>query len=353
MTNKKRILFITDNLDLGGAQSFVMYVFNNIDKSKCDIDFVVSSPDRGFYEDEIEKQGSNVFHLCSPKRIIKYKKLFKKILKEKQYDVVHCHINFLSYTPLSCCNKNMIRVCHSHASYPSSGLASKIFRYFFKKWISKHCDYLLGCSEVACKWLYGNNKYEIIENEIDNKRFSFNLQKREEVRKCLNISDNSFVFVNVGNLEPVKRQIELIESFQLAKEQIDNIVLLIIGGGSQKETLELEISRLKLNNCVYLLGRKVDVENYLSASDCFVLSSLFEGSPISLIEAHANGIPCLASNTLKLSNSLRNYVVSIDVEDKNIFASELVSATKLKRQTNNYDLQQKSIKRLEEIFLIK
>lgn len=351
MTKKKRILFVVDNLDLGGAQSFVMNVYNSIDKNRFSVDFAVNSLNHGFYENEIEQNGSRIFHLCSPKKIRKYKQLFKGVLNVGQYDVVHCHLNFLSYIPLSCCNKKITKICHAHASYPPSGIFSKIYRYHFKKWIGKHCDYLLGCSDAACKWLYGDNKYEIIENEIDANRFYFNEQKRNITRQSLGINNESFVFINVGNLEPIKRQIHLIKSFYLAKQHIDDMILLILGDGSQKENLKLEISKLHLEKSVFLLGRKNDVQNFLSASDCFVLSSIFEGSPVSLLEAVSNGLPCLVSKTLNISKHLCDYITPIDVENSFSFANNLISATHFKRQRNTPHISKnESIKRLEHIY---
>ena len=88
----------------------------------------------------------------------------------------------------------------------------------------------------------------------------------------------------------------MIKSLKILKEKNVNFRCCIIGRGSSKNNLKIEIAKLNLNKNVKLVGFKNKAEEYLSDSDIFVLSSKFEGLPNVLIESQKYGVPIISSN---------------------------------------------------------
>jgi glycosyltransferase involved in cell wall biosynthesis len=116
------------------------------------------------------------------------------------------------------------------------------------------------------------------------------------VRQKLGISENAPWIVNVGNLYPVKGQVHLLRAFALVSKAFPEAVLSIIGRGNMKVELRNEIKRFGLEKKAFLYGFREDISDLLGACDIFVMSSLSEGLPLSLLEAIASGIPVVASD---------------------------------------------------------
>lgn len=329
---KIKVLYILNNLNIGGVQSFCINIFNNIDKNLFQVDFMVEGNKKGDNEDYLSKRGSNIFHnVCLTKKPITYIKNYKKILHMNKYDVVHVHMNYLSIFPLLFTPKKSIRICHAHASYEPSNLKSKIFRTIFRLLIKNCTDFLLGCSDASCKWLYHHNKYLVIPNGIDTLKFKFNNKKRIEIRNKYSINKNALVFINVASLSSIKRQFFLINSFKIVNNNHNNSFLFIVGDGPELVNLKKLAFKLEIEKKVIFVGQQTNVQDYLSASDLFVFASLFEGFPISVLEACSNGLKCLVSKTLFLDQSILKNIVFLDCENNENYAKEMLAIRKHSR----------------------
>ncbi len=115
-----------------------------------------------------------------------------------------------------------------------------------------------------------------------------------------------FTFVNVGNIEQQKNQIQLLDAAKSLKLTRQDFQILFIGEGSLKNSLQYQIEKQNLSGHVKLLGARDDVPEILSRSHCFVLSSLWEGMPISVLEAAAVGLPVISTAVGKLQELLAN-----------------------------------------------
>lgn len=105
-----------------------------------------------------------------------------------------------------------------------------------------------------------------------------------------------FTFVHVARLNPVKDQTTLLEAFCGALKTTPELRLIIIGDGPLREQLEQLTAKLNITKHVLFAGEREHVGNWLAVSDCFVLSSFTEGTPISLLEALAAGLPCIVTD---------------------------------------------------------
>jgi glycosyltransferase involved in cell wall biosynthesis len=140
------------------------------------------------------------------------------------------------------------------------------------------------------------SKIVYIPNGIDTSRFQPNPTVRKVVRESLGYSEEIFVWLTVGRLEPVKNHRELIQAFCEVVSEYPHARLLIAGQGSLHPVLEQQIAASGLGTHVRLLGIRRDIPELLNAADAFVLPSLWEGMSNALLEAAAAALPMVATN---------------------------------------------------------
>ena len=140
--------------------------------------------------------------------------------------------------------------------------------------------------------------YQILNNAIDTSQYAYDPDRRQKVRKELNIPSESFVVGHIGRFNAVKNHTFLLDVFSKLKEQQQNALLLLVGDGDLREEMEKKASDLGLTDCVIFTGIRSDVPDLLQVMDRFVFPSLYEGLPVTLIEAQAAGLPCIVSDSV-------------------------------------------------------
>lgn len=296
-----RVLHVIDNLGQGGVQRYLLSYLEHIDRSKVIFDFVVQTEKEGCLEKIVRSLGSRVYHLPSAiSDRIGFRKRFNRVLRDGNYTIVEAHQNHRSLFPLLIAkHANVpIRIAHSHNSYPASSFLKSLYRAYFKKRISGIATDLWGCGKDANRWLYGNRLLSstvVIPNAIDTNRFVFNDKNREIVRSELKIDGLCLGHVGAGG--SAKNYPFIFDLFAEVMKKDHSAKLLLVGcsAESQDGLIGEEILRRDIADGVVLTGPVGDPEKYLSAMDVFVLPSLFEGFPIALVEAQANGLSPIAA----------------------------------------------------------
>jgi glycosyltransferase involved in cell wall biosynthesis len=128
-----------------------------------------------------------------------------------------------------------------------------------------------------------------VPNAVDTERF--HPGDREAARTRLGLSDEEFVVGSVARLVPQKSVADLVEAARL----FGGATLVVVGDGPERAALEAQAR--PLGSRVRFLGEREDVPELLRAFDAFALSSRWEAEPISLLEAMATGLPCIATAT--------------------------------------------------------
>lgn len=254
------------------------------------------------------------------KRLIGHIKLpfiFFKFLKSNNYEIVHVHSEVAYKQALYCIPAKIAGVnkiiVHSH-SCDIDGDKKNIkylMHILFKFIVNLIATDYLACSLEAAEWMFSkkyikDNTVKIIENGINPSDYKYSYSKRKIIREELNI-DNKFVIGHVGALKRVKNQSRLLQILKNSKTN-SNVMLLLIGDGEDKSKLVSMTENLELSNYVKFLGSRDDIANLLQAIDVFVFPSLFEGVPLSLIEAQAAGIPILMSDNINDNIIVNNNV---------------------------------------------
>lgn len=322
-----KVLHTVYAMDGGGADR-ILYDYTIRMLDTVHVDFLVHTPDEGILEKELKNKGCNVFHVpplhAEPKT---YFKKIREIIIEGKYDIIHVAQGYRGLVFMYYANKYRIpvRIAHSHMAYiPESGLST------VKRWISafvvKHlATHLFACGEDAGKWMWGKRtrNITILHNAIDTQKFVFNEAKRSSLRKQLGIEDK-FVIGNVGRLAEQKNQLFLIDVFSEVIKYRADAVLLLIGRGEMEQQIWDRVNELELTDSVKLLGVRDDVSDLLNAMDLFVLPSLYEGLPVTMVEVQANGLPGLISDKVTKEIGLAENIQYLPLEKK-VWVEHIVS----------------------------
>ena len=327
MDNRVRVLQVIAGMGSGGAEMFLMNMYRNMDHDKIVFDFLLQSSEN-IYKEELESYGSKIWEIPPY-----YKKPFqnhsalKKVLA-KGYPIVHVHANALLYiTPILYAEKAGIscRIMHSHntSMYYKWALP---YHNLNKIRIKKHATHCFACSEEAGTWMFGSD-YTVISNAIDLERFAFRPDLRDKYRSELGISEGDLAIGQIGRLFSTKNQSFSLDVFHEVLMQRKNCRLLFIGIGGDEAMLREKATKLGIADRVSFLGVRTDVSSLVNAFDLLLLPSLYEGFPVVMVEAQANGLPILCSSAVTERSVLSSNVWRLPLEiGKEKWAESILSA---------------------------
>ena len=251
-------------------------------------------------------------------------KIISKIIKEGNYDIIHCHgyksaIGIL----LGKIFGVKVRIIHSHMAYVDEKFFSKIIRHVVTVFLKIFATDYFACGIDAAKCLYGekffkNGKVRIINNAVDLEKLKFDEFKRKEFRKEMNINPDTFLIGNIARLSKQKNQLYAINLIEQIALKTKNVKLLLIGNGEDELFLKRIVEEKSLNDYVCFLGIRKDVDRILSGLDLFILPSLYEGLPVVLVEAQAAGLNCIVSNNVTKEVAVTNSIFYLPLDEKYI-----------------------------------
>lgn len=311
MENQIRVLHVTTVLAAAGIESFIMNMYRNMDRTQVQFDFMVMRDEKEFYDDEIASMGGKKHTISIPTgntllRILKESRALYRFLKANRYQIVHIHYTTPLRAPYLWAAKKAgvsVRIYHSHSAEVSGKSKGKLWIYdYFRKKITDWSTHRFACSEAAAKWMYSSKVFEhrdyrVICNGIDVERFRFDRRARDEVRAELGLGD-AYVIVHTGRFLEQKNHRFIIEVFRTLKQRCPKAKLLLLGKGELLEEMKALVESCSLREDVHFLGVRSDVERILSASDCYLMPSLYEGLPVAAVEAECAGLPCVFSENI-------------------------------------------------------
>ncbi|MBQ8047204.1 MAG: glycosyltransferase [Prevotella sp.] len=302
-----RILEVFGRMNRGGAEVMIMNLYRKMDRSRVQLDFMVHTEEHCLFDDEIRSLGGHIYRVPRFKvyNILAYRKAWRNFFKNhSEHTVVHGHMGFSAAIYLHEGNRaGRYTIAHSHSA--GNGYRS------FADVIYKFCAYptryvarqFFGCSTEAGISRYGRKKvhssqYSNFPNAIDLDTFAFDRNVRQQKRHELGVSEHQPVIIHVGRVTLQKNPPMIYRTFKEIVKQNHNAVCLWVGTGEQEDSYRKAIAEEGLQERIRMMGVRIDIPSLLMAADSLLFPSLWEGLPVSVIEAQATGLPCVIANTI-------------------------------------------------------
>lgn len=324
-----RILQVFASLDRGGAETMIMNLYRKIDKTKVQFDFIVNENQKKYdYESEIIRLGGRVFYVprCKISNYLFYKRTWRNLLNEHpEWNIIHGHHTSVAFIYLSVAKSlDKVTIAHSHTAGRGSKMKSML--KVVARYPLRHiANYLFACSDLAAKWMFGkySTSTQILNNSIDGQRYIFSIEKRQCKRKELNIEDK-FVIGHIGNFSNVKNYPFILDVFKSILKQNNNSILMLIGKDKNDPEVENKVKNLGFDSHVIFTGVRADIPELLQAMDVFLMPSLYEGLPVTLIEAQASGLKCIISDNITHEVKITNQVEFVSLNKSSDYWADQV-----------------------------
>jgi glycosyltransferase involved in cell wall biosynthesis len=291
-----KVLFVcTVPTDKSGIPNVIFNLLNSFDSSRYEIGYISINEPSDFYKEKLKKINSKLFII--PRKITSPLKYISKLAKvAKEYDIMHVHGNsatmVLEMIAAKIAGVN-IRIAHSHNTTCKLKSIDTIARPLFYRL----CNGRLACGVEAGKWLFNKKDFKVINNGIDVNKFRYSISDRKSIRTGLGI-DKEYVIGHIGNFVDQKNHSFLIDIFQSLYRLKPNSILLLLGDGPLKSSIQSKVRDLGLSANVIFAGSVNDPEKYMNAMDVVVMPSLFEGLPLTIIEEQANGLSIVVADSI-------------------------------------------------------
>ena len=341
MSQPIRVLQVVTHMNRGGLETMLMNYYQHIDREKVQFDFLVHRQERAAYDDEIESLGGIIYRLP---RLVPWSPTYLRALDQffashPEYQIVHVHQDCLSSVILKAAKRNgvPVRIAHSHNSMQDKNLKYPI-KLWYRQFIPKYATDLFSCGQDAGTWMFGKHSFQILNNAIDCAAYTYRQEQRNILRSELSIPGDAFVVGHVGRFSPQKNHEFLIDIFASIQKQNDNSFLLLVGNGELRPQIESKVNSLELSRRVIFTGIRSDIADLMQAMDIFVFPSLYEGLPVTMVEAQAAGLPCYISDRVPNDCMLTDLVTQISLTSSPDHWSKTILAGKLSRPNTYSEL---------------
>lgn len=298
-----RVLQEVATMDVGGVERLLYDYYNHLNDREIVFDFVIFDREKeGIFEKSLREKGCRFHRVPRVKGAgLSYIRALWRVLKEGHYQVVHAHRGSRSFFVLflAWATGVPVRIVHSHVAYePDANIIKHLKTVVFKRLCRLFATDLFACGDDAARFMWGTSdpdKVRKMTNAIDTKRFHHALAAREKMRQSLGISDE-FVLGTVARIDLQKNPLYLLKIAEAVQKGGKKAVLLIVGTGPMEQEVKERACEMGLEGFVRFLGVREDIPELLAAMDLFLLPSLFEGLPVTLMETQASGLPALVSD---------------------------------------------------------
>lgn len=319
--NQKNILYFTRTMKLGGTEKVILQLCE-IMKSEADKIIVCSCG--GVNVEKLNKMGIKHYHIPDIekkdiKTILTTLKIVSKIIKVENINIVHTHHRMAAfYTRILAFVKKFIFINTSHNTFYDKKILTR-FAY-------KRANLIAVGNKVKenlCGF-YGlsNKQVTVIYNAI--KPFD---GKKEMIKIITEYRDKGYFLVgNIGRLSEQKGMEYYIKAVSYVLRKYNKVQFFIVGDGEDSDKLKKLVLDMKLEKNIIFLGYRSDIQNVMSQFDLIVLSSLWEGFPLTPIEAFSVGKTIIATSvdgTIEIIDDKENGFL-VNPKDSNSIAKKII-----------------------------
>jgi glycosyltransferase involved in cell wall biosynthesis len=296
-----RVLQVIDHLDVGGAQSVLLALLTLLDRSR----FVPSVATFGAVHPDL---GDRIAQLCGRIHVMRYRPVWDprtalalaRLMREEHTDVVHAHLTLAEWhagLAATLVRRRMVSTLHSIAEdREASGWASRSAAAFATKRLSAR---LLAVGEgVAASHLSAlgaaSTKLEVLRNVpvaplLLAPGFDRRLKRAE-------LGLTSPLVTSVSRLAAMRDHETLIRAAAEIVGEVPTLSVALLGEGEEEHRLRALVRDLRLEGSVRFMGTRIDAPEIMAASDVICQPTLYEGLPITVLDAMSLGLPVVASD---------------------------------------------------------
>ena len=363
---KNKIVHFGLSQNFGGIESYVQNMYECIDKKSFLFEFINVS-DQGIANEKFLASLGATFWDITPRSRSYIRHVFdllKFFRQQPRGTIFEFHLMSYSwFEPILIARIFAERgqiILHGHATSESgisfrARLLSRIGKILVRP--NERRFILTACGSEAGEAFFGRNNFLVLANGISLERFSYNERYRVRIRKTMGLRHEHTLIMHVGRFSLQKNHTKLLDIFRSYLEINPHAVLALIGDGELRAAIETKIDEMGMGDSVRLLGRRNDMDALYNAADIIVMPSLYEGIPVSIIEAQANGLECLVSGTISKEVDVSGNVVYIRLSAPSSewaaalagrrFTRDAMASKKLK--DTNYNIRN-TVKRLESMY---
>ena len=340
-----------------GAENVVLNYYKFIDKNKFKFDFICESDSTNIPYEIINKLGGRVILVSPYENTSKYISDLTEVFKKGKYDIVHSHSNALSYLSLKAAKKAKIKVRIAHSHNSSIKLEQdQLLKNIYKILLKQSATHYFACNEISGRFLFGDKEFNngnvfVISNAIEVDKFKYNKKTRIKKRKEMDFEPDDLVIGHVGRFVTQKNHEFILDLFKSIHDKEPKSKLLLCGQGPLMTEIRDKAYGMGIYDDIKFLGQVNDIERYYQAMDVFVLPSFYEGYPLTLVEAQAAGLPCIASTDVGEGSILLDSTSLISLNSPlRIWKKQLLDSVKdFKREDTSEIIKAKGYNIEEEV----
>ena len=343
----KRLLCLLSGMNAGGAETFLMKIYRQLDKHKYQMDFCINVKEKCFYEDEILSLGGKIYRIPPKSQSVKeFRRQLTDVVRDNQYDyVLRVTSSAMGFMDLKIAKKAGAKVCSARSSNSSDGgglkayIAHRLGGILYHKYV----DVKFAPSDLAASYTFGKkalkkNQVCILNNGVDTDVFKFDIDARNDIRKEFGVEEDQFVIGHIGRFMKQKNHEFLLKVFNEICKTNYNSKLMLVGIGELEKEIKQQIKELGLEDKVIFTGVRSDISKLLSAMDVFVFPSFYEGMPNTVIEAQATGLPCVIADTITKGADITGLVHYLSLSDnQTVWAKKALELIKNDRKDTRED----------------
>lgn len=314
---KSNLLYIITKLELGGAQKQLLSLIGGLDKDKFRVFLLTAGkglllPDALRIDGLTVKKSGYLERPINPLKDLLALIEIYRFIKYNNIGIVHTHSSKAGILGRLAGRLAGARIIiHTVHGWSFNGYQPALMRAFYlwlERLAARFTDKLIVVSNYDKEKGLDNriasrNKYALIRYGIDYSQFDI---KGRDIKKELGIRQDEPVAGMIACFKPQKSPQDFIKLASLIREGLPNAKFLLIGDGELRMEIETLINKLNLKESVILTGWRMDIPEILSTLDVFVLTSLWEGLPISALEAMASAKPVVATDTGGIAEAVTN-----------------------------------------------
>ena len=342
---KVLVFGITDNP--GGMEAVIMNYYRHLDRTRVQFDFLCNT-EIVAHEQEILSLGGTIYRI--PARS-KDRKAFSKALDNffkthaSEYKAIWfntCSLANIDYLKKAKQYGIPTRIIHCHNAANGDSFLRGCLHKFNRTQIRKYATDFWTCSEDANEWFFGKNavlpNYKLINNAVDVNFFKPNEEIRQSIREELHAGDK-IVLGHTGRFHFQKNHPYLLKVFNALDHRYPGkYMLILIGDGEDKEALKNQVKEYGIEEDVKFLGIKSNVSDYIQAMDQYIFPSRFEGLSVALLEAEANGLPCMISDTISRASIVNDNVKMLPITDEAI-TQWVIAIEEASHQSKHFNIE--------------